>query len=344
MNTYKVGIVGFGWVAGAHLNAFKELPAYQPVAIMSRRKLDPAGIKKEHGVELKVYNDYEEFLKDEDIDIVDICTPHPFHADQTVKAARAGKNLIIEKPIALSFADALKMLEAVEENGVKTSVCFEARFVSVAKAMKSIIGQGLIGEVYYAECDYFHGIGPWYGQFAWNIKKDMGGSSLLTAGCHSLDMLLWLVGGEVEEVFSYSTANPHPDYKPYEYDATSVTLLKFKDSRVLGKVASVTDCMQPYVFNMNMLGSHGSIKNDLFYSKKIEGLNGWSKMDVQLVDSGDVTHHPYGDQFTYYAECLDAGKDGHNSLQSAFETHRVIFAADKSAVTGKPVNLSEFER
>ncbi len=344
MNKYNVGIVGFGWVAGAHLNAFKELPNYRPVAIMSRRTLDPARIKAEYGVEVRIYNDYGAFLDDKDIDIVDICTPHPFHPEQTVKAAEAGKNLIIEKPIALNFEDAVRMLEAVEKNKVMTSVCFEARFISVAKAMKSIIDQGLIGQVYYAECDYFHGIGPWYGQFAWNVKKEMGGSSLLTAGCHSLDMLLYLTGEQVEEVFSYSTANPHEDYKPYEYDPTSVTLLKFKKSPLLGKVASVTDCMQPYVFNMNMLGSHGSLKNDQFYSKKIEGLNDWSKMKVQLVDSGDVAHHPYGDQFAYYAQCLDAGKQGHNNLESAFETHRVIFAADRSAKTGKPVSLKKFKR
>ena len=154
MNTYKVGIVGFGWVAGAHLKSFVELPNYEPVAIMSRRKLDPAPIKEEYGVEVKIYNDYDEMLKDEDIDIIDICTPHPFHAEQTIKAAEAKKNLIIEKPIALTFENAVKMLEAVEKNQVLTSVCFEARFTSVAKAMKSIIDQGLIGSVYYSECDY----------------------------------------------------------------------------------------------------------------------------------------------------------------------------------------------
>jgi predicted dehydrogenase len=344
MKTHKVGIVGFGWVAGAHLKSFAEIPDFEPVAIMSRRKLDPAQIKAEYGVEVKIYNDYDKFLKDKNIDIVDICTPHPFHAEQTVKAAKAGKNLVIEKPIALTFEDAVRMLEAVEKNKVMTSVCFEARFINVARVMKSIIGQGLIGDIYYAECDYFHGIGPWYKQFEWNVKKDMGGSSLLTAGCHSLDMMLWLVGDQVDEVFSYSTRNPHEAYSPYEYDTTSVTMLKFKNGRTLGKVASVTDCMQPYVFNMNMIGSHGSLKNDLFYSKKIDGLEDWTKMDVQLVDSGDVAHHPYKEQFTYYAECLSQGRHGHNSLESAFETHRAIFAADKSAETGRPVSVSQFSR
>jgi predicted dehydrogenase len=344
MKTYKVGIVGFGWVAGAHMNTFMELPNYEPVALMSRRTLDPAEIKQQYGADVKVYNDYEEFLSDENIDIVDICTPHPFHPEQTIKAAEAKKNLIIEKPIALNFEDAVRMLDAVEKNGVKTSVCFELRFISATTAAKSIIQKGLIGDIYYAEGDYFHGIGPWYGQFAWNVKKDFGGSSLLTAGCHALDTILWLIGENVEEVFSYSTKNPHEAYKPYEYDTTTVTLLRFKNSGIVAKTASVTDCMQPYVFNVNIVGSHGTIKNDLFYSKNIGGLNSWSTLDVHLADSGDVGAHPYRDQFAYFADCLDKGENVHNDLQNAFETHRVIYAADKSATTGKPVSLSEFTR
>jgi len=344
MSPYKVGIVGFGWVAGAHLKSYADLGQFEPVAVMSRRELDPEMFRSEYGVDVKVYNDYDKFLAEGDMDIVDICTPHPFHSEQAIKAAQAGKNLVIEKPISLDFESAVAMLEAVEKAGVRTSVCFEARFISVARSMKSIIDQGLIGDPYYAECYYFHGIGPWYDQYAWNIKKDMGGSSLLTAGCHSVDMMLYLLGLKAEEVFSYSTTNPHEAYKPYEYDTTSLTTIKFEGGKMLGKVASLTDCMQPYVFNMNMVGSHGSLKNDLFYSKKIDGMEGWAKLDVQLVDSGDVEHHPYREQFNYYAECLEKDIDGHNSLANAFETHRVVCAADKSAVTGKPVSLKEFSR
>ena len=342
MKTYNVGIVGFGWVAGAHMTTFAGLPNFRPTAILSRRKLDPAAIKAQYGAEVKVYNDYDQFLKDRDIDIVDICTPHPLHPEQAIKAAEAGKHLIIEKPMALDFENGVKMVQAIRKHKVKSSVCFECRFISVAKAHKDIIDKGLIGDVYYGECDYFHGIGPWYGQFAWNVKKDFGGSSLLTAGIHALDMLLYLVGGEVEEVFSYPITNPHEVYKPYEYPTTTVTLIKFKNGRALGKVASVIDAMQPYVFHMNFVGSQGAVKNNQFFSKKIEGLRGWANLDVQLVDSGDVAHHPYSAQFASFAECLDAGKDPGNNAESAFETHRVAYAADKSAATGKPVGLSEF--
>ena len=343
MKVQKVGIVGFGWVAGAHLTSFKELPEFEPIAIMSRRNLDPADIKAQYGVDVRIYNDYDEFLKDPEIDIVDICTPHPYHAEQTVKAANAGKNLIIEKPVALSFNDARAMLKAVEANDVRTSVCFEVRFISVAQAMKSIIDQGLIGDVYYAECDYYHGIGPWYKQFEWNVKKEMGGSSLLTAGCHALDTLLWLTGGSVKEVVTYATKNPNELFTPYEYDTSTVTLMKFNDSPLVAKVASVIDCIQPYFFNMHIVGSAGAIKNNLWHTNKIKGMQGWSTLDVQLVDSGDVAHHPYSDQFKYFASCLARNEDPHNNLKSAVETHRVVFAADKSADIGKPVDLSDFE-
>lgn len=344
MKKYRVGIVGLGWVAGSHIMNFNEMDNFEVTAVMTRRDLKPDEVKAEHGIDAKIYNDYDKFLKDGDIDIVDICTPHPFHPGQTVEAAQAGKDLIIEKPIGIDFEETVRALEAVEKSGVKTCVCFEVRFMGITKAMESIIREGLIGDIYYAEADYFHGIGPWYGQFSWNVKKDMGGSSLLTAGCHSLDVLLHLVQEEVDEVFSLSAKNPNEVYEPYEYDPTSVTLLRFRNRKTLGKVASVCDCMQPYVFNMNMVGSHGTIKNDLFFSKKIEGLRDWSKMDVQLIDSGDVAHHPYKLVFSHFAECLDNGKEPQNNIFSAFETHRVIFAADRSAQTGKPVSLDEFRR
>ena len=72
---YRVGIVGFGWVAGAHLESFCRLDSYEPAAIMSRRDLDPKQIKESHGADVKIYNDWEKFLQDDGIDVVDICTP-----------------------------------------------------------------------------------------------------------------------------------------------------------------------------------------------------------------------------------------------------------------------------
>ncbi len=342
MKKYRVGIVGLGWVGGAHMSTFVSSQRFEPVAVMSTRNLDPGEIRKTYGADVKVYTDYEKFLSDDTIDIVDICTPHSLHARQTIEASNAGKEVIIEKPLALNFEDTKAMYEAIRKNGTKTSVCFEVRFASSVMAAKSLINRGLIGELYYGESDYYHGIGPWYANQRWEVKKAQGGSSLLRAGCHALDILLYLAGSEVEEVFSYGNKSPNSIFEPYDYDLNTVTLLKFKDKKIIGKVSSVTDCRQPYVFNVNMVGSEGSIKNDLFSSKLIDGLKGWSKLDVALVDSGDVSDHPYLNQFDHFASCLDTGTDPHNNFASAFESHRVIFAADESAETGKPVSLKEY--
>src|SRR2546425_273669 len=78
------------------------------------------------------------------------------------------------------------------------------------RATKAAIDAGLVGTLHYGEVDYFHGIGPWYGQYRWNTKRELGGSALLTAGCHALDALLLCMGGEVEEVTSYAAQSSHP--------------------------------------------------------------------------------------------------------------------------------------
>ncbi len=341
MSKYRIGIIGFGWVAEAHLEAFKKVDQFEPYAILSGRQLDPMELKEKYGVDVKIYNDIDKFLADKEIDVVDICTPSFLHHEQTIAASNAGKHIILEKPIALSFEDSVQMLETVQKNRTLTSICFEVRFISSAQAIKSIIDQGLIGEIYNGEADYYHGIGPWYVNQKWEIEKKNGGSSLLRAGCHALDMLLYLMDEEVGEVFTYGNTNPNPVYENYDYDLNTVTLLKFKNGAI-GKVSSNTDCMQPYVFNMNIVGSEGTVKNDLFHSKKIKGLNGWAKLDVDLIDSGDVSNHPYVEQFAHFAECLDKGVETTNNFENAFETHRVIFAADKSAELGRPVKLDEF--
>jgi len=103
-----------------------------------------------------------------------------------------------------------------------------------------VLDQGLLGDLHYGEVDYYHGIGPWYGQFRWNTRKDAGGSALLTAGCHALDALLLCLGTDVKEVTSYETRSKSKIFEPYEYATSSITLLKFKSGRI-GKCAAIVD-------------------------------------------------------------------------------------------------------
>ncbi len=343
MKKYNVGIIGYGWVAGAHIAAINATTNAQVTAVYSSRTLDAAEVSAKHGGAITCYTDLDKMLADPDIHAVSVCSYPYQHAKQVIAAAKAGKHLIIEKPLALTLKECREMLKAVQKAKVKTCVCFECRFSSQFLATKSAIDQGLLGHLHYGEVDYYHGIGPWYGQFRWNVKKNAGGSSLLTAGCHALDALLLCMGSEVAEVTSYDTKSSSDIFKPYEYTTSSVTILKFKNGSI-GKCAAVVDCLQPYYFHTHLVGSEGSLLDNKFHSMKLNGLNKhkWSELSMKMLDSGDVSDHPYTTQFQAFFDALEQGKEMPlTSMAESYKTFEVLFAADLSAQKGRPVKLKE---
>ncbi len=343
MKKYRVGVVGYGWVASAHIPAINDSGRAQVTAVCSARKLDPAEVNAAHGGGITVYNDVNKMLKDPDIDVISICSMPSLHAKQFIAAAKAGKHIIVEKPLAMSQKDVSAMEAAAKKYKVKTCVCFECRWSSQFLTTRAMIDQGLLGSIHYGEVDYYHGIGPWYGQFRWNVRKKDGGSSLLTAGCHAMDALLHCMGSEVTEVTSYDTKSKSSIFKPYEYTTSSVSILKFKNGAI-GKCSAIVDCLQPYYFHTHLVGSEGSLLDNKFHSMKLGGLDKskWSETSMKMLDSGDVSDHPYTTQFQAFFDALDKGKEmSLTSIKEAAYSHKVMFAADKSAASGgKPVKVS----
>jgi len=331
MKKYNVGIVGYSWAAEAHIAAINNTSQAQVNALYSSRNLDSGTISRKHDCNITCYSDLDKMLADPDIHIISICSYPDQHAGQAIAAAKAGKHLIIEKPLALSWKDCLAVKSAVEEAKVKACVCFECRFSSQLITIKSVIDRGLLGKIHYAEVDYYHGIGPWYGQYRWNTTRKRGGSSLLSGGCHALDALLLFMGTEVQAVTSFTASSENRDFRQYEYPTTSVTILKFKDGGV-GKVASVIDCLQPYYFHIHLVGSEGSLLDNKFYSAQLGGLNKnrWSELSMKMLDSGDVSDHPYQTQFETFFQAIDAGEEMPlTSLTDALYAHDLIFRADQ---------------
>ena len=341
MKKLNVGIIGYGWVATAHIDAINASAHAQVTSVYSSRQLNDAEVSAQAGSQIKTYTDLDAMLADKKLDAVSICSYPYQHKEHAVAAAEAGKHLIIEKPLALSWEDCLAVESAVKKAGVKTCICFECRYSSQFLATKAVIDEGLLGDLHYGEIDYYHGIGPWYSPFRWNIRKDAGGSSLLTAGCHALDALLLCMGTDVAEVSSYDTKSRSQIFEQYEYPTSSVTILKFKSGRI-GKCAAIVDCLQPYYFHTHLCGSEGSLLDNKFHSMKLgTDKNSWSTLAMKMLDSGDVTDHPYQTQFDIFFESIEQGVEMPlTSLQDALKTHEIIFAADQSAATGKPVRLS----
>lgn len=341
--TYNVGIIGYSWAATAHIAAINATRQGRVRAVFSSRALDARELSERHGAPIRVYADLDEMLQSPDIQVVDITGYPDQHSNQFIRAARRGKHVIVEKPLAVEWPEIVAMKKVVAETGVKTCVCLECRFSSQFIATKGIIDAGLLGRLHYGEVDYYHGIGPWYGQYRWNTKRKLGGSALLTAGCHALDALLLCMGSGVEEVTSYATQSAHPAFAAYEYQTSSTTILRFSNGSV-GKCAAIVDCLQPYYFHTHLVGSEGSLLDNKFHSQKLPGLNrhAWSGLSMKMLDSGDVGDHPYQTQFQAFFDALDAGAEMPlTSFADAFETHRVIAAADRSAAEGRSVKISE---
>lgn len=336
MAKYKVGIVGTGWVAGEHVKAFEANPLTQVVGLASRTAAGAEAKRAELGVDCRVYDTVEQLLDDESIDIVSICSPPNVHASQVIHAAQAGKHMVIEKPLAMDRHEVWRMQEAVATAGVKTVSSFVLRWNPLFETIKALLGDGALGRVFHAECDYWHWVGPHYGQYRWSKTKEAGGSSLLSAGCHAVDALRWF-NGEVAEVYGYSTAKW--EGSDYEFDPNVVAVLKFVDGSI-GKVSSMLECRTPYVFNIQLLGDRGTVRNNqLFSHSKFPGQTGYATIPTILPDSGDVTHHPFQGEIDDFVQAIESGGESRCPFDDAVRSMEVCFAIDESIATRQPVSL-----
>jgi predicted dehydrogenase len=341
-STLGVGIVGTGWVAGAHIDNFARIAGCAIVAVCSRNKARAAAKIASHKLrDATPYDNLGRFLDHPGLAIVVVCTPHPNHPAETIAAARAGKHVVIEKPAALDRKQLKAMVAEVKRAGVTTSVCFELRWIGLLKNIKALIAQGHLGEPFYAETGYFHGIGPWYPQYSWNRKKALGGDALLTAGCHALDALIWLLGSEVEAVSALSATSRRNPLK-YEYDTNSVAILRFQ-SGAIGKVATSIECRQPYLFPILVQGDKGTVWNDQVSSLDWPGLGKgeWARIPAAMPDSGDVGDHPYLGQLQHFVDCIRDGGRPHNDLASCAHSHDVMFAIQDAIAQRKEVSVAK---
>ncbi len=334
-------IYGAGWVAGEHARAYQKCERTRLVAVGSR-KLESARACAENAdaPDAFVSTDFDAILARPDVDIVSITTPPDSHPDLVMRAARAGKHLCIEKPLALDWDSCLQMQKAVQQAGVKSIVSFVLHWNPSMQSTKNLIEKGAIGQPTYIEVDYWHGMQKWYPQYEWAVRKPQGGSSLLSAGCHALDALRWFAGNDNPIVEVMAMAAPHRGDNPdWEFEPTTITLFKFADG-TLGKVASILDCVMPYQFNIDVIGTKGTLRDNRVWSPELfPGQTDWATIPTVLPNSGDVAHHPFSGQIEALVAAILDGVPCLPDLDDAVKTHEAVFAADRSAATGAPVQL-----
>jgi predicted dehydrogenase len=331
-----VAIHGAGWVAGAHAASWRKNPHVQVVSVSDLFKDRAQRLVEAHGLEASVRDDYDEVLGDDRVDVVDVCGPSHVHAEQGIAAAEAGKHVLVEKPVALSMDENRRLRDAVARAGVKSLAGFVLRWNPAAQTIKSLVDSGAIGDLFYLQADYWHGLGP--SHHAWDLhsKRKTGGSAMLLAGCHAVDAMRWLAADEVEEVAAMSNNRKGL----FEYDANVVAVMRFRGGAI-GKTSALFDCEMPYQFNLDLAGTEGTIRDNRLWSKELlPGQTGWTVIPTVLPDSADVRHHPFDAEIDHFVECIRHDRESHCNLADAYRTHEVSMAIDRSLEEGgRPVRL-----
>jgi UDP-N-acetylglucosamine 3-dehydrogenase len=235
----RVAVIGAGLVAQrSHLPAYLASEEAELTAVVSGRAETAARVAAEFG-NPRVLPTWEEATADPEIEAIDVCTPNHLHAPIAIAAARAGKHVIVEKPMALSVAEADAMVAAAREAGVVLMVAHNLRYVPIYETVKQVVSDGTIGRPLAVRGVFMHA-GPdefWGATSDWFWQSDQaGGGALFDMGIHMIDLVRWFVGEPVAEV----TAMTARSVKPTPFDDNAIALLRFAGGAIASVQASPT--------------------------------------------------------------------------------------------------------
>ena len=336
MGKYKVGVFGVGDVAREYMKAAEGNPLSEVKAVVSRDKKKTEKRVGEWGFDCDVLGTFDDLVKDPDIDVIVITAPHFMHSGETIKAARAGKHVVCEKPIGMTWDEVREVQKAVKQAGVKFQCGLALRWNPFVLNLKQLIDTGMFGKLFYIEVDYFHKLSDAWNGFTWGGQKRSGGpSASLVAGIHAVDLMRYLCG-EVKEVAAYRAWGHREDF---EYPPTYVSSVEFQNGAI-GKTSCSFEIESPYLMNFVLHGSKGSVVNNRFYFKEsFPGQTGWQEFETIMPDSGAVSHHPFKYLIDDFMDALDTGRDTVLHIDEMVKTHELCFAIDRSMDEGKKVSL-----
>ncbi|MEO7911028.1 MAG: Gfo/Idh/MocA family oxidoreductase [Roseiflexaceae bacterium] len=247
-------ILGTGMVARYHATAIERTPGARLVAV---GRSDPARAEEtatQFGV--PCLTDYTALLARADVDAVCICTPSGMHAEQTIAAARAGKHVLVEKPLALTLADADAMIAACEQAGVRLGVALQRRTEPEFQHVQAAIAAGELGRIVlgsismpYLRLQSYYDSADWRGTWALD-----GGGALINQGIHLVDLLLWLIG-DAAEVRATAATLTHA----IEVEDCVTATLRFTNG-ALGSITATTAAAPGFPHRVEIYGDRGGVQ------------------------------------------------------------------------------------
>jgi len=337
MGVIKFAIVGCGRISDKHIEAIKKIPSAELVGICDSNREKADMTAKNSNVQ--VYYDYSEMLEKTDADVIDICTPSGLHCEMTIEAAKAGKHVMTEKPMALKLSDADLMLKTCRENNVQLFVVKQNRYNPPIVKLYGALKKGRFGKLFLLNTTVrWSRPQEYYDRDSWRGTKKMDGGVLLNQASHHIDLLLWL-GGPVKSVFAITDTLNHN----IEVEDIGVAILNFENGAI--GVIETTTCIYPKNMegSLSVFGEKGSAKVGGVAVNKIDH---WDFSDYENDDELIVKHstnppNVYGfGHIEYIKNVIGAiqnnkvglvdGEEGRKSLE-------LIEAIYKSAETGKKI-------
>src|SRR5438105_6777513 len=372
----NVGMIGYGFMGRAHSNAYRKVNnffdlEYQPVlkAICARSADNAKSFADKWGYE-SVETDWHKLVERKDIDLIDICTPNNTHAEIALAAAKAGKMILCEKPLAMNGPEALKMAEAVEKAGVPNMVWYNYRRVPAVTLAKKLIDDGHLGHIFHYRAKFLQDWTispelPQGGTGLWRLDVAAAGSGVTgDLLAHCIDTALWQ-NGAIDKVSAMTETfikerkhNLTGKVEPVGIDDACAFLARFQN----GSLATFESTRYArghkalYTFEIN--GEHASIFWDLhdlhrlqyFDHRDAGNVRGWRSIHVTDGDHPYMGHwwvpglqigyeHSFVHQVADFLKGLEEGKPAMPDFRDALRTQYVCDAVLASAQGGKWVNV-----
>jgi UDP-N-acetyl-2-amino-2-deoxyglucuronate dehydrogenase len=339
----RIAIIGAGAISRAHIDAYLAFPERCTIVAIQDIYKDKAEqrIAEYQLAEAAAYSDYQELL-DQDIDLVSLCTPPYTHAELAVSFLKAGKHVLVEKPMASSLEECDAMNQAAQASGKLLSVVAQNRFRSPMMKLKAVLDSGLIGPVVHSQIDSFWCRGHCYYDLWWRGTWEMeGGGCTLNHAVHHIDALLWMMGRPAElQAFMSNTSHDNA-----EVEDLSIAMLKFAGGS-LGQITS-------------SVVHHGEQQQLVFQGKNARISAPWELIASSAMDNGFPTPNAAltTEIQAYYDSLPEVVYEGHTGQidnvlaaienggpllidgQSGRATLELIVGIYKSASTGNKVTF-----
>ena len=343
----KYALIGCGRIATNHIKAAIE----NRLEIVAVCDVNPENIENlfaKHNLEkekrIKRYSDYKKMIAENpDLVLCSIATPSGLHAQIALYCIEQGVNVIIEKPMAMSIADAEEIIKKSEEKGVKVSSCHQNRFNIAVQQMRKALEDGRFGKISHGSIHVrWNRNKEYYEQANWRGTWAQDGGALMNQCIHGIDLLRWMMGDEVEEVYGITKQQFH-DY--LECEDIGMAVVKFKN----GAVGTIEGTTNVYPKNLEetlyLFGETGTVK---LGGKSTNAIDVWEFADKQVNDEKNVgyfeeTKNVYGNGHTsLFADMIGAIEQNRKPYVDAVAGRNaleLVLAVYKSSFTGKPVKI-----